>query len=182
MEIFLIIVKMLWLMLPAYLANPAAAVSAKIGKQGKPIDFGKNYKGKRIFGDGKTFKGFFTGVLFGIITAFVENQVNTSIFNNFMPVFNYISIISLPAGAMLGDLIASFFKRRLGFARGQAFPLVDQLDFVFGAWIITLIFTGSWFLQNFTIYIIIATLLLTPILHLFVNMIGYKIGISREPW
>lgn len=169
-------------MLPAYLANPAAAIAAKAGKPGSPIDNGKYYKGKRIFGDGKTYKGFFSGICFGIFIAFIENFMNSTLLNNSMPQFTIAALISLPVGSMAGDLIASFFKRRFGLERGTAFPLLDQLDFVFGAWLITAIFATSWFMNNFTREIIFAAILLTPFLHLIVNIIGYRVGISREPW
>ncbi len=182
MDILGIIIKMIWLMLPAYLANPAAAISAKIGSPGRPIDFGKQYKGKRILGNGKTYKGFITGIVFGIFIAIMENIINTRFLEDSMPQFNTAAIIALPVGSMLGDVVASFLKRRLNLKRGQAFPLVDQLDFAIGAWLITIIFAGQWFFQNFTVEIIFAALILTPIFHLIVNIIGYKIGVSREPW
>ena len=52
----------LWAMLPAYVPNSAAAVFGG----GTPIDFGKTCgDGRRIFGDGKTHRGFFGGVLCG---------------------------------------------------------------------------------------------------------------------
>ncbi|EKE03130.1 MAG: hypothetical protein ACD_20C00251G0001 [uncultured bacterium] len=181
-DIFEIIITMIWLMLPAYLANPAAAVSAKVGPPGKPIDLEKCYKGHRILGDGKTYKGFFTGVIFGILVAICENLINEYWLAMSMPYFSIAAIIALPFGSMFGDALASFFKRQIGFQRGQAFPLVDQLDFVIGAWLITLIFATTWFLTNFTVEIIFAALILTPIFHLIVNIIGYKIGVSREPW
>lgn len=182
MEILNIIIKMLWLMLPAYLSNPAAALSVTLTGAGRPIDQGKYYKGHRIFGEGKTYKGIFSGIFFGIFIGFIQNFININFLNNSMPNFDFISVITLPTGAMLGDLTASFFKRRFGMARGQAFPLVDQLDFVAGAWIMTILFDKIWFLQNFTAEIIIAALVLTPILHRLVNVIGYKIGVSKEPW
>ena len=182
MVILNIITLMIWLMLPAYLSNPAAAICAKIGKPGLPIDFNKTYNSKRIFGDGKTFKGFLSGVVFGIFFGICENLINKYLFNNYMPNFTYIVLLTLPLGAMLGDLTASFFKRRIGLARGEALPFIDQLDFVFGAWIITLIFARSWFLHYFTIKIMLSCILLTPIFHRIVNIVGYKMGISKEPW
>jgi len=177
-----IIIKMIWIMLPAYLSNPAAAIAIAATGQGRPIDFEKSFKGRRIFGDGKTFKGLFAGVSFGIFVALIENFLNKNFLNSSMPYFNYIAAITLSFGSLFGDLTASFFKRRLNFARGQAFPLVDQLDFVIGAWIITFIFATHWFKQYFTIDIIITALILTPVFHLLFNMIGYKLGISKEPW
>jgi CDP-2,3-bis-(O-geranylgeranyl)-sn-glycerol synthase len=83
---------------------------------------------------------------------------------------------------MLGDIVASFFKRRLGMKRGAQFFVIDQLDFVFGAWILTLILAPSWFWNNFTPTIIVIVLIITPVLHRVTNIIGYRIGAKREPW
>jgi len=181
MDIF-VIFKMIWLMLPAYLANPAAAISAKIGGAGRAIDFGKSYKDKRIFGDGKTYKGLVSGIIFGIFVAVSQNIINIYLINSVMPAFNFTAILLLPSGAMLGDLVASFFKRRMGFKRGQAFPVLDQLDFVAGAWFLELLFNREWFLNNFSAGIIITAIILTPFFHLMFNIIGYKLRISKEPW
>src|SRR5574342_1096391 len=50
----------LWLMLPAYAANP----SAQLTGGGLPIDFGKTARdGKPLLGPGKTWRGFLGGVL-----------------------------------------------------------------------------------------------------------------------
>jgi len=58
--IFGLILKASWLMLPAYMANPTAVVFGG----GTPVDMGKNWKdGRRIFGDGKTFRGLIGGTI-----------------------------------------------------------------------------------------------------------------------
>lgn len=182
MEILEIIIKMVWIMLPAYLANPAAAIIVKLTGTGIPIDFYKSIGDTRILGNGKTFKGFFFGVSFGIFVAIIQNLINIRFLNSYFVTFNLIAIFTLPFGSLLGDLIASFFKRRTGFKRGQAFPLLDQLDFVIGAGLLTYIFNSKWFVKNFTVEILITVLILTPILHLLFNVIGYKLKISKEPW
>lgn len=179
LNIIYIVLLALWLMLPASLANPAAAIAGYFSKSFNPIDFGKYWGDKRILGDGKTIEGFFYGVSFGIIVAIAQNYVAP--FLN-MPTFPLIVIFTLPIGSLLGDLIASFFKRRLNINRGQALPLIDQLDFVFGAWLLTIIFDSSWFFDNFVLLIILATLILIPIFHVLFNVVGYKIGVSKEPW
>ncbi len=54
LPIIAVVLKAMWLMLPAYIANPTAALFGG----GMPIDFGKKYHdGQRILGDGKTFRG-----------------------------------------------------------------------------------------------------------------------------
>jgi len=182
MEYFNIVTKMIWLMLPAYLSNPAATLIIVFTGAGRPIDKGKYIGKQRILGDGKTYKGLFFGIFFGIIIAVIQNLINNIFLNSIMPQFTIIPAIALPTGALLGDLAASFLKRRIGLKRGQSFPLVDQLDFVFGAWILTFILSPDWFRGNFTLEIIIAALILTPVFHLIFNIVGYKIGVKKEPW
>lgn len=82
----------------------------------------------------------------------------------------------LSLGALMGDLIGSFIKRRLNLQRGQPAPVLDQLDFVIGA------LTFSFIEIMPSIEIIIIILVLTPIIHLIANMIGYKLKLKREPW
>jgi CDP-2,3-bis-(O-geranylgeranyl)-sn-glycerol synthase len=83
---------------------------------------------------------------------------------------------------MLGDLTKSFFKRRLGLDRGSPLPVADQLDFVVGAWVLTFIFFRDWFVQNFTLPVILVLLILSPLLHVAINLLGYKLGKKKEPW
>ena len=78
--------------------------------------------------------------------------------------------------------MAAFFKRRMGLQRGAPLFIIDQLDFVIGAWLLTLITAPDWFMQHFTITIILIVLLITPILHRVTNIIGYRMGAKREPW
>lgn len=175
-EILIIIIKSLWLMLPAYIANPTAVLFGG----GKPIDFGKNFlDGRRILGDGKTFRGLFGGAACGIIAGILQRLGSPDgIF--VMPSIS--AIITLSFGALLGDMVKSFFKRRLGFERGEKLPLIDQLDFVAGAWVLTYIFDPQWFTGNFTLEIIITVLVLTPLLHRATNILGYHIKVKKEPW
>lgn len=182
MSILNLFITMIWLMLPAYMPNSAAAIIVAKTGQGKPIDFGKTFLGKRILGDGKTYKGFLFGIATGFIIAIIQNNINVNLFYGKLPYFNAPAILCLPIGSLLGDMVASFFKRQLGLKKGQAFPLVDQLDFVVGALLLTYLVTPAWFIQNFTLPIIITALIATPLLHLLTNVIGYKLGISKEPW
>jgi len=65
--VYEIILQALWLILPAYIANASAVL---VGG-GTPIDFGKNWKdGKRILGDGKTWRGLISGAFIGITSGF----------------------------------------------------------------------------------------------------------------
>lgn len=177
-----------WLMLPAYIPSPLAAVFGG----GKPIDGGRNFSdGRRILGDGKTYRGLFCGVVFGMAAGLLQMLYlsrQTGIFSVELPSFAgnganaFIVIFALASGSLFGDMFMSFFKRRLGLKRGAPLPVVDQLDFVFGAWLFTYIAAPAWFVSNFTTPVIIVVLLLTPVLHLSTNIIGYFIGVKNEPW
>lgn len=167
-----IIIRAVWLMLPAYIANPTAVVFGG----GKPVDLGKNwFDGRRILGEGKTFRGLLGGSACGILAGLLQMQVS---FVNFTPA----AIITLPVGALLGDLVKSFFKRRMGYERGAKLPLVDQLDFVAGAWVLTYVLEPQWFKDNFTFWIIITVIILTPMLHRLTNILGYYMKVKKEPW
>lgn len=171
-----IIIQALWLMLPAYIANPAAVVFGG----GAPVDFGKNWKdGKRILGDGKTFRGLIGGTACGVIIGIIQMLYSPS---GFPGEFKLLAIFSLSFGALLGDMVKSFFKRRTGYERGEKLPFIDQLDFVAGAWIVTYLLEPEWFLENFTFWIIIVIIVLTPVLHRITNIIGYYMKLKKEPW
>jgi CDP-2,3-bis-(O-geranylgeranyl)-sn-glycerol synthase len=174
-----LIVDALWLMLPAYVPNSSAVLFA--GKT--PIDFGKNFiDGKRVFGPGKTFRGLVGGTLVGIAVGLLLQLIKTITQIN-VPSFEPISVVvALSLGAMLGDLTKSFLKRRLGIDRGRPLPVADQLDFVIGAWVFTYIFFSGWFVQNFTVPVMVVVLVLSPLLHIGVNRIGYQLGKKKEPW
>ena len=51
-----------------------------------------------------------------------------------------------------------------------------------GAFILMLIFDPSWLLANITFPVLVIILILTPILHRVVNIIGYLYGVKKEPW
>ncbi len=170
------ILKATWLMLPAYIANPTAVVFGG----GTPIDFRKNWKnGRRILGDGKTFRGLIGGTVCGIVIGLIQQQAPLQFS---LGVFTLSAIIALSLGALLGDIVKSFFKRRLGLARGEKLPLADQLDFVAGAWILAYIVDPKWFTDNFSFGIMITVIIFTPILHRLTNIIGYHIKLKKEPW
>ncbi len=174
-----VIVTALWVMLPAYVPNNAAVLFGG----GRPIDGGRMYKGKRLLGDGKTWRGTAGGTLAGILVAVVLNVIVSFLrAGDFLPVFPRSVVVMLPFGAMLGDLLASFFKRRLGRERGVAVPGLDQLDFVVGALLLVVLVAPNWFGEVFTLPVIAVILVVTPILHLSMNIAAYQIGWKNEPY
>lgn len=177
----------LWLMIPAYVANPAAVLFGG----GKPIDGGAIHRdGRRYLGDGKTWRGLAGGTLFGMVIGLVQMGVNWGIchpdvsFGTFP--FSFLVIFLLPFGALLGDILGSYIKRRKGIERGQKAPGLDQYDFLIGTILLVGVFQTYWFLAHYiygyAILGLIAVLILTPVLHRIVNILGYKIGKKEVPW
>jgi CDP-2,3-bis-(O-geranylgeranyl)-sn-glycerol synthase len=177
----------LWLMLPSLLPNSAAVIFGG----GTPIDFGRSWRGKRIFGDGKTWSGLIggvsAGVSFGIILLFIAYPFDPVNFWGFGDCPGNVGVIFvLSLGSLLGDLGGSFIKRRLGMERGAKAPVLDQYNFAVGSIVLTSIFFPDWFVRNFVegehILALIVFLIAIPILHRAVNIIGYKTGKKDVPW
>lgn len=177
----------LWLFLPAMIPNSAAVIFGG----GTKIDFGKKWRGKRIFGNGKTWRGFFggalTGIILGIILIDIAFFFDKKNFWGYGPFWGNLGIvICLSFGAVLGDLLGAFIKRRLGLKRGAKAPVLDQYDFVFGAFLVTSIFFPKWvfatYFDGWHIAALIFLLILIYVVHRLTNIIAYKMGYKREPW
>lgn len=165
MEIIKEISSSIWKVLPAYVANATPLLVIKLIKQGHPIDLNRNFiDEKPIFGPGKTIEGFFIGILIGTITGIIQDQSNI------------LRAVTLSLGAMFGDLVGSFIKRRLNIRRGDPAPILDQLAFILGA-----IILSSYF-ENYEVKEAIMIVLITIPLHIFTNKLAYIFGLKKVPW
>jgi CDP-2,3-bis-(O-geranylgeranyl)-sn-glycerol synthase len=161
-EILNLILSALWFILPAYFANASALLFGKVFFKGKwPIDFNKKFfDNQPILGSGKTWPGFFGGLFVGTVVGVLQG----SLLIGFL----------LSLGALLGDFVKSFFKRRLKIARGRPWPPADQLDFVIGALLlVSIVQVPNW-------KIIITLLVITPLIHLSANVIAFLLKLKKE--
>lgn len=169
--------------IPAMIANSFAVIFGG----GPPIDGGKKWEGKRILGDGKTWRGLFGGGLSAGAIGILFHYISSPHFSLYPSLSKaLIIVLTLSFGALLGDITASFFKRRRGISRGERSPLLDKLDFIIGSYIFTFLINPKWFYQTYfegngwiaTLIIIIGV----PFLHRAVNIIAYKLGVKDDPW
>lgn len=178
------VIRCLYFILPTGIANMAPVFVRRHFKfLAIPLDFGKTFLGKRIFGENKTLRGIIFGTLAGMVVVFFQ----TILYNKFT-FFREISLVPynqynfallgflMGFGAMLGDLIKSFFKRQVGKKPGERFFPFDQLDFLLGSLLLTsFVFRPSW-------QVIVFLILVIPFFHIGFNRIGYFIKIQKTKW
>jgi CDP-2,3-bis-(O-geranylgeranyl)-sn-glycerol synthase len=170
-----------WAMLPAYVPNNAAVLAGG----GRPIDGGREWRGARLLGDGKTWRGTAVGTAVGVVLALALNAVVDPVSGAVgvdLPAFDLPAAVALAAGAMAGDIGASFLKRRSGRERGAAFPGLDQLDFVVGALAAVFLLAPTWATAVFTLPVVAVVVVMTPVFHLATNVGAYALGVKAEPW
>ncbi len=163
--------KILLYVAPMYFANSFAMLLG--GKT--PLDFNKKFRDNQpIFGKGKTVRGTMLGTSIGflvtiIIFVFLNEQVMQ--FSNYLLLGFLLSI-----GAILGDIIASFFKRRNKIASGTPVLFLDQLDFVYGGMVLGSIV----YVPNFFDVLVISVL--TLFVHRLSNYFAFKTKLKKVPW
>jgi len=175
----------LYFILPAYIANMAPVFAEKLGVLkflARSVDGGKMWKGRPIFGDHKTWRGFVVGIVSALAVVWLQYFLQQFYFSQKISLINYSEVnlwflgILLGFGALFGDLVKSFFKRRIGVLPGKPWIPFDQIDFALGA----LIFVNFIFRTPWTLVIIV--LLVTPILHISANRLGYLLKIRNTKW
>jgi len=148
----------------------------------KPMDGGKLWRGQRLLGDHKTIRGFIVGwlaaLIFVLVQAYIYDQSSTV--RDWYPIdfsdFNLVlwaTLLSL--GALGGDLVKSFFKRRLNIAPGKPWVPFDQTDYVAG----TLLASLAVIVLPLRYYLIAAVLGL--VLHPISTFLGWIFKLKDTP-
>lgn len=179
MEILFELLLGFWIIIPAYAANGFAPLA----RGSRRIDFGKKLRdGRDFLGPGKTWEGLFlalfAGTLFGALEVFLYPSLNPIALEAGFSLhgISLASVFFVALGAMVGDMVGSFFKRRLNMKRGQSAPLLDQLDFVFGAFLF-----ASFFVQ-LTLLSVLLFIFITPFVHYASSFLAYRLGVKSVPW
>ncbi|MDI6806497.1 MAG: CDP-archaeol synthase [Candidatus Aenigmarchaeota archaeon] len=169
------------LLFPLYIANSFAFLSSKIKFLkflAVPIDLNKKwFDRRRILGQNKTLRGCIFGILGGLtsIIIFVSSEaVNFSIYSSMEEAIEIG--LALGFGAIIGDMVKSFFKRRVGKGVGENWFPFDQVDFLLGALAFVYLFK---FIPLLLVVILIPVTILT---HVVFNILAFYIRIKRVPW
>jgi CDP-2,3-bis-(O-geranylgeranyl)-sn-glycerol synthase len=134
------VLQVLWFFVPAYLANMSPVlVQGWFERLAVPIDGGRSYRGRRILGDHKTWRGLLAGIVVGVATYELQRLLHGAGLATSLAPFDYADHPVLPGfllglGTGVGDAVKSFFKRRIDIAPGASWPVFDQLDFFVGAY------------------------------------------------
>lgn len=169
-----LILASLYFILPAYIANTFPVL---LGRLRLPFGFPINTK---LFGSHKTWRGFYAGYLGAIITLSIQLQFQNK--GMYFGILNYQEIniffyaFLFGVGAISGDLIKSFFKRRLGIKPGRPWFPFDQLDLVIGS----LAFLAPFYQLPWSNVLVI--MIATPLLHLATNSAAYALGLKKVWW
>ncbi len=175
----------LWIFLPAGFANAAPVVAWKLPylkKWNTPLDGARTFRGIRLFGANKTWRGLLSGILAAAFVFYIQQLIgpNLGFFSDYLDKAQYNQApfwlgAALGFGALAGDAIESFVKRQLKIAPGKAWFPFDQLDYIAGAAIILIVF----FPVPSITYIWIIVLYF--VLHLAVSFVGYLLKFKRSP-
>jgi CDP-2,3-bis-(O-geranylgeranyl)-sn-glycerol synthase len=162
------VAELLYLMSPAYLANMSAPFVRFWKGWNRPIS-------ERRLGSHKTVVGAVAGISVALISAFVQSRIQ---WRGSLVDYDRWPLIGLllGVGAIGGDILKSFFKRRLKIAPGDRWIPADQLDFGVGALLLMApIASLSW---------IDATVILaiTFVGDILVNQVAFRLHIRDSAW
>jgi len=175
------LLQVLYFFVPAYLANMSPVlIGSALPALAAPIDVGRTFRGRRILGDHKTWRGLLVGVAAGVVVFALQRIAYDLGALRSLALIDYHDHGLWPGfllglGTGVGDAAKSFFKRQLGIAPGASWLGFDQLDFMVGAYV----FVG---LTHFPP--LLPTLASLPIIFagsIAITSVGYGLGF-KESW
>jgi CDP-2,3-bis-(O-geranylgeranyl)-sn-glycerol synthase len=175
----------LWFFSPAGIANLSPTLTSRIKALKflyKPLDFGSEFRDKRIFGDNKTWLGLIGGIIFGTITIYLQRYgFNHSEWLRSISGkvdYDQTKILLLGPlmgfGALAGDAVESFFKRQIGIKPGRTWFPFDQIDYIVGGLLLSL----PIIILNWSDYFYV--LIVWVLIHILFSYIGYLIGFKKS--
>jgi hypothetical protein len=182
-------VSVVWLFLPVLggaLAHAPVLSLDLLKPLKKPLDGGANFRGRRVFGDNKTWRGAI--VIVAGVTVATLLLAQWDWWWDELPAglreedpLPYGLLLGL--GVVVGELPNSFLKRQLDIPPGAQrrtlggvlLTVYDQADFVLAVWLLLLPLYAMAPWQAAFAFAVVAGV------HLVVNLIGYAIGARKSP-
>jgi CDP-2,3-bis-(O-geranylgeranyl)-sn-glycerol synthase len=147
-----------------------------------PIDFNKTINDYPIFGTHKTWRGLICGIITGELVAILQkwfyqfDWAQKISFLDYQEINIFLFGFLISFGAIFGDLLFAFFKRRQNIKPGEPWIPFDQINFVIGAFLILTPFF------KLSILVWVTILILTLFLHVLGNHIAYWFGWQKNRW
>jgi hypothetical protein len=143
------VLQLMWLAIPVIVAGLVHLAVLKLdllpALRALPIDGGARFRGKRVFGDNKTWRGALVTIASTTASAWAVAKLNACCWQlpSLVPFAETHPVawgLLLGTGYIVGELPNSFLKRQIGIApggsgsgaTGQLFWVVDQLDSLAG--------------------------------------------------
>ncbi len=169
----------LFFFLPSYIGNAAPVLLNQLGwfeALKKPIDGGVQLGGNDLFGKTKTWRGLLGGAVAGALIAGLQMALYVWVPDTqgwFLFSYDSFGILGfgflLGLGEGLGDLLKSFFKRRLGKKSSAPFFPFDQMSFLGALALGSLYYVPS--VEHIGVIVVFS--LFIPVC---ANIIAYKLG------
>jgi CDP-2,3-bis-(O-geranylgeranyl)-sn-glycerol synthase len=154
----------------------------------RPLDRGATLRGRRLFGENKTWRGIACvglGTALGFLGLASALGTGGGPHPHALPTGYRAFLLGLAVGvaAMLGELPNSALKRQLDIdpgaqalgLRGVVFHVLDQVDVVAGAWLVL-----GWFVVPRPT-LVLGSLLFVYLGHQLVSFLGYVLGMRSTP-
>jgi CDP-archaeol synthase len=151
------------------------------GSLKRPLDLGATFRGRRLFGDNKTWRGALfmtTGVVFAVALLSLWPWYWHKLPDGIQDAGPWIYGLLLGVSVVVGELPNSFLKRQLGIQPGAqrrdglgiAISMFDQADFVLVAWLLLLPLWVMSVGQAVVVFAVVAAV------HMVINVIGFAVG------
>ncbi len=154
----------------------------------RPIDCGRTWRGRRIFGENKTFRGIVavgagSGIGTGLVALLARAALPASPLAGLGLTTALLLGLGSGAAAMLSELPNSFLKRRLDIPPGRAptrgaagalFLVLDQVDMLVGWWLVLAVLVRP------TVGLVLGSVVAWLVLHQAISALGYRLGMRTS--
>jgi CDP-2,3-bis-(O-geranylgeranyl)-sn-glycerol synthase len=168
---WLTVISALYFFLPAYLANMFPSLAKNLPFLNYPV-------WEKRLGKNKTWRGVLIATLTGGLIFWLQQLAYNKGFTAWAVIdysgFSIALGFLMGFGAIFGDLVESYYKRKADIIPGKPWVPFDQLDFVIGGLAL------SFFVYVPKASIVLIIILASPLLHILFNRIGYWLKLQKN--